>query len=152
MVLLCGKTFPRETKHTHLFSPERDPIIDQRKGTTKVESGETMIFLGLLTGVGMRGCLEEQERLKNNSYITKAHPSVGDSSQKAKPGATAQPEASSTYPAVPFPSDSGGLSLFPTALLLSAFSRQLVLSQSLLGGLTCLRETQSSFMAYSGKA
>ena len=82
MVLLCGKTFPRETKHTHLFSPERDPIIDQRKGTTEVESGETMIFLGLLTGVWMRGCLEEQERLKNNSYITKAHHSVGDSSQK----------------------------------------------------------------------
>jgi len=43
-------------------------------------------ILGLLRGIQARGYLEEQKGL-SDSGITKAHPSMGESSQKLGPGA-----------------------------------------------------------------
>ena len=44
------------------------------------------VLLGFLTGISVRGYLQEQKWLKD-SCITKAHPSMGDSSQSWEPGA-----------------------------------------------------------------
>lgn len=38
------KTFPEEIWHTHLFTPDRDPMTDQRRDTTKVQFGELVGF------------------------------------------------------------------------------------------------------------
>lgn len=58
--LLCDKTFPGETQHAHLITP------DQSMDTIKVQLGEAMSLLGLLTGKGVKGYLWEQKRLKDS--------------------------------------------------------------------------------------
>lgn len=58
-------------------------MTDQTKDTTKVKPEEPSSFIGVTytTGVWVRGCLQEAEMAKDNR-ITKAHPSMGDSSWK----------------------------------------------------------------------
>lgn len=65
-VLLGDKTFPSETEHTCLPTPDREPMTDQ-----------SMNFLGV-TYKGMGEDLQEQKWLRD-SCIAKAHSSLGDS-------------------------------------------------------------------------
>ena len=44
-LLLCDKTFPGETQHTCLFTPDKEPITDQNTETTKVQLGEPVSFI-----------------------------------------------------------------------------------------------------------
>ena len=69
MCLLCDKTFTGETKHIHLFTSDRDPMISQRMDTTIVQHCEKTGFMGVTY------------RNRNDSQ-TAAYPSTGDSSQK----------------------------------------------------------------------
>lgn len=45
---LCDKTLPGEKQHTHLFTPDRDPIIDQSTDSTKGHLSEPMNSLGFM--------------------------------------------------------------------------------------------------------
>lgn len=56
-----------------LYTPDRETTTDQNTDTTEVQLGEP------ITGIWVKRYLKKQERL---SCITKAHPSIGDSSQK----------------------------------------------------------------------
>lgn len=47
--LLCDKTFPGETQHTCLLTPDKKPIRDQNKEATEVQLGEAWVVLGSLT-------------------------------------------------------------------------------------------------------
>lgn len=51
MMFLCGKTFPEETQHTHLFTLNREPTTDRSRNATKLQLGEPGVLLGLLTGI-----------------------------------------------------------------------------------------------------
>lgn len=67
----------RHNTHTHLLTPDGEPVTDQSMGINKVQLGEAISFIRLLTGA---------EMIKD-SCITKANDSLGDSSQVRKPGA-----------------------------------------------------------------
>lgn len=73
--VLCNKPFPGKTQPQSPSIPHRDPITDQSTDATQVKFDEPSI------GLWVRGCLEEQKGLQD-SCITKAGPSKGDSSQK----------------------------------------------------------------------
>lgn len=45
--VLCDKTIPGKTQHTHLHMPEREPTINQSVDTTKVQLGDLMSFTGV---------------------------------------------------------------------------------------------------------
>ena len=83
--------------------------------TTKVQHGEPM---GFLTGMWVRGHLQEQKQLKG-SCISKAHPSMDDSSQSWEPGAHCAAFKHLTRLESILPSQaSGALTLFQAALLI----------------------------------
>jgi hypothetical protein len=121
----------------------------------------TMSFIGLLRGTWVRRYLQSQKGLKDNC-ITKAHPSMGDSSQSWEPGAHSTACRKLNGWRVPFPGASVGLNFFQAALLALASSRQLVWSDSslqlsLLESLLCclallfLGDTQCLLLTLSGQ-
>ena len=81
-LLLCDKTLPGETLHTHLLTPARDFMADQSTYTTKTQLGEPMSFTGvtyrnmgerLLMEICMRSCFQEHKlRQKHQQSPTPA--------------------------------------------------------------------------------
>lgn len=65
--------FSGEMLYTCPFTPDRETTTDQNTDTTEVQLGEP------ITGIWVKGYLKKQKWL---SCITKAHPSIGDTSQK----------------------------------------------------------------------
>ena len=65
-------------QHTYLLIPDRESMIEQKEKIQmpcKSKLVNQCVLLAFLTGVKMRDYLQ-------NNDITKAHPSMGDSSQK----------------------------------------------------------------------
>lgn len=116
-----------------IYSPQISKSTHQSKDTPGVQCiavsyrnrGE-----GLFTGIWVRGVLKEQKWLKD-SYISKAHPSRGGSSQKLETWHVLQSVGSSAGWRVPFVGNSVGSSLFHVACLVSASSGQINLSESI---------------------
>lgn len=42
--LLCDRTSPGNMQHTHLHTPDRDPMTDESTDVTKVQLGEIISF------------------------------------------------------------------------------------------------------------
>lgn len=85
-VVSCDKTFPAETRNTCLLTPDRKKLmIDQSTEISKVQCAEPMSFIEV-TGIWVKGYLQEHKWLKD-SYFTKFHPCLGDSSPNWDPGA-----------------------------------------------------------------
>lgn len=90
----CCVTCPQGDENKCLLTLERVLTIDQSQDTAKANSLTQRAFLGLLTGIWVKGYSQELKRLKD-ICITKAHPCVGDSSGKlGNLGHTAQPAGS----------------------------------------------------------
>jgi hypothetical protein len=106
----CLRTFPGETQHIHLLTPDRQLTTDRNTGTTKAQLGKLM------------SCLVDAYRSRNDSK-TDASPNPSLHMRKftkaEKLEHTAPPTGSSTGWRL---SDSVGLNLFQ---LVSASSRQL---------------------------
>ena len=84
-VPFCDKTFPGR-HNTHIYSPQ-----NQRPCQTKLcilpnsNLVNKRVLLGLPTGIWVSGNLQKQKWLRD-TCITKAHASMGDSSQSWAPG------------------------------------------------------------------
>ena len=76
-LLLCDKMFPEETQHTS----DREPMTIESTDTTKVQFGELMSFIGVTCWTVGEELLAGTEIRVKDSCITKAQPSMGDSSQ-----------------------------------------------------------------------
>lgn len=61
LCLLCDKTFPGEDGNTCLLNPDSQSRTDQGVDATQVPLGEPCVLLGLLTGIWVRGYLQEQQ-------------------------------------------------------------------------------------------
>ena len=81
MYIHCVTKLPGKMQHTCLLTPDRDLTRDQCTDTTKVQLGEPMSFIGVTYRSVGEGLLTEAD-----DYITKTHPSMGDSSQNWDPG------------------------------------------------------------------
>lgn len=46
--VMYDKTFAGETKHTCIFAPDRDTMIDKSRDTSNVQLGEPIVLLGIL--------------------------------------------------------------------------------------------------------
>ena len=82
-LIICHVTFPKEMQHTCLLPPNRKLRTDQSR-EAKSNLVNQRVVLRLLTGVRMRGYLQEQKWLKD-SWITKARLRTTDNSQKLRP-------------------------------------------------------------------
>lgn len=120
LLVVCVKTFPEGTEHTHILTPDRILMTDQSTNTTEVQLCESYILLGLLTG-------EWRNKWLKHSWLTKAHLGMGDNSQNQKPGTHCRAcRQLSMY----FLGATIGLNLIWVVQLFSTSSRQLVWSQS----------------------
>ena len=73
-------------QHTHLLTPDSDPMRDQNTDTMKIQCGQPVSFIEV-TYRTMDKELQEQKWLKD---ITQAYPSMGDISQKLETWSTLQ--------------------------------------------------------------
>lgn len=64
-----------------LQNPGREPIADKSKDTNKVQISKPMSFIEFIYKIWVRGYVLKQKRLRD-SRITKAHPSLADSTPK----------------------------------------------------------------------
>lgn len=64
-----------------LQNPGREPNADKSKDTNKVQISKPMSFIEFIYKIWVRGYVLKQKRLRD-CFITKAHPSLADSSQK----------------------------------------------------------------------
>lgn len=65
--------------NSHVYSPQEWPKYGYHWSSTWVNQ---WVLLGLLTGVWLRGYYSQGQKWLRESSITKAHPNVGDCSQK----------------------------------------------------------------------
>lgn len=92
------QTFPGETPHTYLLTPEREPMIDQNTDTTKVQRGEPISCIGV-TGSYYRNTGEFIYRSRSDPEIAASPKPTSARVTAHKAGTlehTAQPAGSST--------------------------------------------------------
>lgn len=70
--VLCDKTFPGEMQHTDSLTQIGTHVTIRRMGTTGVRLGEPVSFIGILTGIWVRGYLRDHgweitRRIRNDS-------------------------------------------------------------------------------------
>lgn len=78
-LMLCDRLFLGDATHS-LLTPDAEPSTDQIYLWPKSNLVNQWALLELLTGIWMKGYLQEQKSLKD-SWITKAQPNMADSSQ-----------------------------------------------------------------------
>lgn len=122
LVICCVTGFSwSDTTHTLLSSDRKPTTEHSTKSHLQSQAWWTRnLYCGHVTGVYVRGCLWQQKWLKYNC-ITKAHPSMGDSSQGWDPRAYCTLAVSLPDWRLSLPGTSIGFSLFQAARLVSAF-------------------------------
>lgn len=73
--------------YIHVFTSNREPTREQHLTPLKFTLVSRWVWLGLLTGIWVEGCSQEQKRLKD-SRTTKAHTNMNDSWQKLRTWST----------------------------------------------------------------
>ena len=71
---------------THLLAPDREFMIGQSTNYIKVRLVEPVSLLDLLSGVGVKGCLQENGGFES-ICTTESPPSMGDGLEMLDPGA-----------------------------------------------------------------
>lgn len=120
-MVLCDKTFPRESQYTHLLIPDREPTRDQSTDTIKVQLGEQKFLLGLLS---------EAKKLLQTAASPKPTPARVTGHKAGNLESTKQPAGSSSVWRVSFLGAFVDSNLLQGALLVSASSRQVAFSGS----------------------
>lgn len=120
--------YSRRDMNKPLLTQDMEPMTDQNTDTIKVQIGEPVILLWLLTGMWVENFFNRRRNVCKTVELPKPHPSINDSSWNLETWSILRNFLAAL-----------GLNLFQVAQLIFASSRWILWSDPLLGESSCLR-------------